>query len=210
MIVLFLLHDVTITSHHVSFFGANELICRMVYVTGALSFFEVVFRGLFFVFSCRMIVNRNIREADSELVHTPQRSHSFRHCEARSNLTQTQQCSLDVVAGKPNKNYIYNPKTTTMNKGGFVYIMSSPNRTTLYTGVSSDLTGRVWQHRNKIHPNSFSAKYNCVMLVYYSHFDGIEYAIAEEKRIKAGSRKQKDELIIGMNPNWLDLWDSLV
>ncbi len=73
--------------------------------------------------------------------------------------------------------------------------MSSPNKGTLYVGVTSDLTGRVWQHKNKEFPNSFTSRYNCVVLVYYKYFDGIELAIAEEKRIKGYNRKYKEELI---------------
>lgn len=96
-----------------------------------------------------------------------------------------------------------------MQKSGAVYIMSSPNRTTLYTGVTSDLLGRVWQHRNKVYPESFTAQYNCVMLVYYQYFGTIEAAINEEKRIKAGSRKKKEKLINSINADWIDLWDDI-
>lgn len=96
-----------------------------------------------------------------------------------------------------------------MYKGGAVYIMSSPNRGTLYVGVTSDLVGRIWQHRNKEHSNSFSARYNCVVLVYYKYYDGIEEAIAEEKRIKASSRKHKEQLINSINSEWKDLYDTL-
>ena len=84
--------------------------------------------------------------------------------------------------------------------------MSSPNRTTVYVGVTSDLCNRVWKHRTKFYPDSFSAKYNCVMLVYYQSYQRIEDAIDEEKRLKAGSRKQKDNLILSINPEWVDLW----
>ena len=96
-----------------------------------------------------------------------------------------------------------------MQKGGTVYILSSPNKTTLYTGVTSDLIKRVWEHRSKQLPGSFSAKYNCVELVYYRAFDSIEEAIAEEKRIKAGSRKAKERLINSINLDWVDLWHEL-
>lgn len=96
-----------------------------------------------------------------------------------------------------------------MKKGGAVYIMSAPDRTTLYTGVTSNLPGRVWEHKHKTYPNSFSAKYNCVWLVYFKYFDGIEDAIAEEKRIKGGSRKQKITLIESINPEWQDLYNSI-
>jgi len=96
-----------------------------------------------------------------------------------------------------------------MHRGGTVYIMASPNRGVLYTGVTSNLSRRVFQHRNKEYPESFSAKYNCVMLVYYSNFSSIVDAIAEEKRIKGGSRKQKENLIDSMNPEWKDLSDEI-
>ena len=97
-----------------------------------------------------------------------------------------------------------------MFKTGVVYIMASPNKGVLYTGITSSLYNRVWQHRNKYYPDSFTSKYNCVLLVYYRAFDRIEGAIMEEKRIKAGSRSQKEELINSVNPEWKDLWDELV
>jgi putative endonuclease len=96
-----------------------------------------------------------------------------------------------------------------MQKGGSVYIMSSPNKATLYVGVTSDLVKRVWEHRNKHYPNGFTARYNCVILVYHSGYFSIEEAIAEEKRLKAGSRKQKEMLIDSMNPEWNDLWEQI-
>ena len=96
-----------------------------------------------------------------------------------------------------------------MQRGGYVYIMASPNKGVLYVGVTADLYKRVYDHRHKFHPDSFTAKYNCVTLVYYSGFDRIEEAIAEEKRIKAGKRKQKEELIETMNKDWNDLWDNV-
>lgn len=96
-----------------------------------------------------------------------------------------------------------------MYKGGAVYIMSAPDRTALYTGVTSQLNVRVWQHKNKEFPNSYSAKYNCIWLVYYKYYGGIEEAIIEEKRIKGGSRQQKLDLILSMNPEWVDLSNTL-
>ncbi|MBS1771465.1 MAG: GIY-YIG nuclease family protein [Bacteroidetes bacterium] len=96
-----------------------------------------------------------------------------------------------------------------MSKGGTVYIMTTSNRRVLYVGVTSDLIGRVWEHRNKVNPKSFTAKYNCVMLVYYADFSSIANAIAEEKRIKGCSRQHKDDLIDAMNPEWKDLWDDI-
>ena len=88
---------------------------------------------------------------------------------------------------------------------GFIYIMSNENKSVLYTGVSSDLVGRIRQHKSKKHPHSFSARYNVRMLVYYECFETIGEAIKREKQIKAGSRKKKMELINSMNPEWKDI-----
>ena len=96
-----------------------------------------------------------------------------------------------------------------MQKGGAVYIMASPNRTSLYTGVTSNLYKRVHEHRNKLFAKSHTAKYNCVELVYYRWCDSIEAAILEEKRIKATNRMHKEGLILKMNPEWRDLWLDL-
>ncbi|MBS1751467.1 MAG: GIY-YIG nuclease family protein [Bacteroidetes bacterium] len=96
-----------------------------------------------------------------------------------------------------------------MNKGGYVYIITNKNFNVLYTGVTSDLLTRVLQHKEKFYPNSFTAKYNCVILAYYKFFSSIEEAIFEEKRIKAGSRIKKIKLIEQMNPDWKDLWDEI-
>ena len=93
--------------------------------------------------------------------------------------------------------------------GGYVYIMCSLNNSTLYTGVTSNLPSRVYQHKMKMHPNSFTAKYNCIKLVYYQRFETIMEAITEEKRIKGGSRKQKETLINSMNPEWKDLYEQV-
>lgn len=96
-----------------------------------------------------------------------------------------------------------------MAKGGSVYIMCSLNNSTLYTGVTSDLFVRVQQHKIKNDPRSFAAKYNCSKLVYYKFYESIEAAIEEEKRIKAGSRAQKEALINSLNPEWKDLWEDI-
>jgi putative endonuclease len=92
--------------------------------------------------------------------------------------------------------------------GGHVYIMSNVHNTTLYTGVTSNLPTRVAQHKEKVYPNSFSARYNCSKLVYYKWFDTIIEAIAEEKRIKGGSCKKKEILINSINPTGKDLYEE--
>jgi putative endonuclease len=93
-----------------------------------------------------------------------------------------------------------------MRKGGWAYIMTNRHHTVLYTGVTSNLKARVWQHMYKLHPHSFTAKYNVEKLVYYCFYPTILQAIAEEKRIKGGSREKKVRLIESINPLWEDLW----
>jgi putative endonuclease len=94
-------------------------------------------------------------------------------------------------------------------KGGFVYMLTNKNHTVLYVGVTSDLEGRIAEHKEEVYPNSFTSRYNLKLLVYFEFYDSIEAAIEEEKRIKAGSRKKKLELIKKMNPGWKDLYEEL-
>ncbi|HWZ15868.1 MAG TPA: GIY-YIG nuclease family protein [Mucilaginibacter sp.] len=85
-----------------------------------------------------------------------------------------------------------------------VYILTNKVNTVLYVGVTSDLEGRVYEHKHKIY-KGFSAKYDCNKLVYYEEYQWIQDAIVREKQIKAGSRQKKIDLIIADNPSWLDL-----
>ena len=87
---------------------------------------------------------------------------------------------------------------------GYVYIMSNRYNTVLYTGVTSDLERRVWEHKNG-KGGRFTNKYKCHKLVYFGETDSIATAIEYEKIIKNGSRQKKKEMIEEMNPNWLDL-----
>ena len=88
--------------------------------------------------------------------------------------------------------------------------MTNKEHAVLYSGVTSDLITRVWQHKNKIHTNSFSAKYNCNKLVYYQAFSHIKEAIDAEKSIKGGSRASKLAMINSINPEWNDMYDELI
>ena len=96
-----------------------------------------------------------------------------------------------------------------MTRGGTVYMMASLNNNALYTGVTSDLIARVQEHKHKVYPYGFTSKYHCVKLVYYNGFSTIDEAILEEKRIKGGSRKTKEQLINSINPEWKDLWEEI-
>jgi putative endonuclease len=95
-----------------------------------------------------------------------------------------------------------------MQKQGYVYIMTNKYNTVLYTGVTSDLTKRVYEHREKA-VKGFTARYNVTKLAYYEVFDDMTSAILREKQIKAGSRLKKLLLIKKMNPGLVDLYDTL-
>jgi putative endonuclease len=93
-------------------------------------------------------------------------------------------------------------------KNAYVYILTNKNNSVLYTGVTNDLTRRVWEHKNSL-GSSFTKRYNLDKLIYFEYFDRMDTAIAREKQIKGGSRKRKVELIERDNPEWLDLYDGL-
>ena len=86
----------------------------------------------------------------------------------------------------------------------YVYMMTNKWSTALYTGVTSDLVRRVYEHKNKL-AKGFTSKYNLDRLVYYEATDSVESAIAREKQIKSGSRASKVRLIESMNKDWLEL-----
>ncbi len=91
----------------------------------------------------------------------------------------------------------------------YVYIMSSGKNGTLYVGVTSDLPKRAWEHKNKIF-EGFTEKYDVENLVYYEIYDDPENAIRREKRLKHWLRSWKIDLIQKKNPEWKDLYDSIV
>jgi putative endonuclease len=89
-----------------------------------------------------------------------------------------------------------------------VYLLTNRPYGTLYTGVTSNLPGRVWQHKNKL-VAGFSARYNLTRLVYFEIYEDMYQAISREKQIKAGSRRKKLALIRTKNPQWRDLYDEI-
>ena len=95
-----------------------------------------------------------------------------------------------------------------MNRLFYVYILTNFNNTVLYTGVTSNLLRRVDEHRTG-RGSEFTRKYKTNKLVYYQVTEDIRSAIAEEKRIKGGSRRKKIDLVNAMNPEWRDLYDEL-
>ena len=95
-----------------------------------------------------------------------------------------------------------------MDKKYYVYIMTNKVNRVLYTGVTSNLGKRTYEHKEKL-VSGFTKRYNLTKLVYYEIFDDIGSAISREKQIKAGSRQKKVDLVNSMNKDWRDLGDEL-
>ncbi len=90
-----------------------------------------------------------------------------------------------------------------------VYILASKRNGTLYIGMTSDLVGRVWQHKNNL-VDGFTKKYNVHMLVHYETTQDVNAALVREKQLKKWRRSWKIALIEGTNPNWRDLYNDLL
>ena len=95
-----------------------------------------------------------------------------------------------------------------MPRAPCVYILANRRQGTLYTGVTSNLAQRIFQHRNGMTPG-FATRYGCNRLVFYEAYERMDEAIAREKQIKGGSRAKKIALIETINPEWKDLYESL-
>ena len=90
-----------------------------------------------------------------------------------------------------------------------VYMMASRRNGTIYTGVTSNLPRRAFEHREGL-VKGFSSKHGCKILVWYEVHETMTDAIVREKQIKAGSRADKLALIEALNPQWKDLFESLI
>ena len=92
----------------------------------------------------------------------------------------------------------------------YVYILSNVHKNVIYTGVTNDLIRRDYEHKQHLDKGSFTAQYNVENLVYYEVTTNPEAAIAREKQIKGWNRKRKDNLISERNPEWVDLYETLL
>jgi len=92
----------------------------------------------------------------------------------------------------------------------YVYILANATNTTIYVGVTKNLLRRVYEHKNKLEPNSFSAKYDIHKLVYFESTCDVCAAIEREKQIKGWNRARKNKLVESRNPKWEDLYESLL
>ena len=91
----------------------------------------------------------------------------------------------------------------------YIYIMTNKINTVLYIGVTNDLIRRVYEHKNYLSKDSFTARYKINKLVYYETTSDVYSAITREKQLKNLIRKKKEELINEFNPEWEDLYVSL-
>ena len=86
----------------------------------------------------------------------------------------------------------------------YVYILTNKTNKVLYTGITNNLSRRIYEHKNKL-IDGFTAKYNVSKLVYFDYVEDIKSAIMREKQIKGWIREKKIALIESQNPNWRDL-----
>ena len=87
----------------------------------------------------------------------------------------------------------------------YVYILANDTNVCIYTGVTNDLARRLYEHKNELDPDSFTAKHHVHKLVWFEETGSIISAIEREKQIKSWNRKRKNKLIEAMNPKWEDL-----
>src|SRR3990172_3907719 len=96
-----------------------------------------------------------------------------------------------------------------MQKQPCVYLLASKRNGTLYVGVTSDLVKRIWEHKSNV-VKGFTERYGVHQLVWYEMHETMESAIKRENALKNWKRAWKSELIERTNPNWLDLYESIV
>jgi putative endonuclease len=96
-----------------------------------------------------------------------------------------------------------------MSKQYYVYILASKKNGTLYIGITNDLLRRVYKHKND-NMNGFTQRYGVHRLVYYEATEDVNSAITREKRLKKWKRQWKIEMIEKCNPEWNDLYCSLL
>ena len=92
----------------------------------------------------------------------------------------------------------------------YVYILSNVTNTTIYTGVTNDLVRRVYEHKHNLDKGSFATRYSVHKLVYFESTSSRYAAISREKQIKSWNRKRKNQLVEEMNPEWVDLYNSIL
>ncbi len=90
----------------------------------------------------------------------------------------------------------------------YVYIVTNKHDSVLYIGITSNLEGRIYEHRERL-TEGFTKTYQATKLIYYEDYPDPVSAIAREKQLKGWRRAKKVALIQKMNPRWVDLWDQI-
>jgi putative endonuclease len=96
-----------------------------------------------------------------------------------------------------------------MSEKHYLYIITNKNEGVLYIGITNNLKRRIYQHKNKVHKSTFSARYNLDKLVYFEIFDSKDEALLREARMKKWNREWKMNLIKSFNPEWKDLYSEI-
>lgn len=91
----------------------------------------------------------------------------------------------------------------------YTYILTNNSNNVLYIGVTNNLVRRLYEHKQKINPEGFTARYNLNKLIHFECFSNIKDAIAREKQLKNWHRPWKEELIKKHNPSWKDLSEKI-
>ena len=92
----------------------------------------------------------------------------------------------------------------------YVYILATSDNRVIYTGVTNNLPRRIYEHKNSLDPKSFTSRYHINKLVYYECTPDVFSAIEREKQIKGWNRKHKNKLIESKNPDWNELYESIL
>ena len=92
----------------------------------------------------------------------------------------------------------------------YVYILANATNVAIYTGVTNDLARRVYEHKQNLNKDSFTAKYSIHKLVYFESTPSSYAAISREKQIKSWNRNRKNKLVESINPKWEDLYQTIL
>ena len=92
----------------------------------------------------------------------------------------------------------------------YVYILANATNTVVYTGVTSNLIRRIYEHREEADPKSFNAQYHVHRLVYFEETCDVHAALEREKQIKGWNRARKNKLVEKKNPDWEDLYPQIL
>ena len=92
----------------------------------------------------------------------------------------------------------------------YVYILATNDNRVIYTGITNNLIRRIYEHKNRLDPKSFTSRYHVHKLVYYEYTGDVTAAIEREKQIKSWNRNRKNKLIESENPHWEELYESIL